>query len=265
MKQNLLLAIMVLLLSSCSGVSLFQPTQTPTPTATPTVTPTKTPTPFPTSTPTPDFLATYLPYLPDIPPGFEWQPAPDLKVILLMPDGWYFSREKCPIINFFDFTYIPRDEIGQVCISRESLEDVEKYSTGQAVLVYKNIEDPQTFATDILRYLLTSDGGEMFIYNADQDMNEQGFMSDMLNIHKTTKVIKAWDYTTDKYTVHHLRVEAEYPYETEANRYKIVQYSTGVTKDAVFLMIFETPIDSWDEILADFGLLLDYMVVLDIR
>ena len=36
-------------------------------------------------------------------------------------------------------------------------------------------------------------------------------------------------------------------------------------KDAVFLMIFETPIDSWDEILADFGLLLDYMVVLDIR
>lgn len=263
MNSKILFVLATLLISSCSGNNLFQPTQTAT--HTPTEISTQTSKPTRTPSPTKDPLAEYLPHLPQIPSGFEWRMAPDLNVVMLLPDGWFFSREKCPIVNFFGQAYIPKEEIEQVCISQENLEEVDKYSTGQAVLVYRNIDDPEIFATDILRYLMTSDGGEMFIYDSDQDLDSQGLASDLLNIHKTTEVIKAWDYGTDVYTVHHLRVEAEYPFETGSNKNKIIQYSTAVSKDTVFLMIFETPSDDWDETMENYGLVLDYLVILGIQ
>lgn len=268
MKQKLLVLSIALLISACSGQGLFEPTQTatPLPSLTPTITPTNTPASTQTPAPTKDPLTDYLPVLPQIPSGFTWKMAPDLDVILLMPDGWFFNREYCPVINFYETTFLAISDIGQACISRENPLEVGKYSTGQAVVVYKNIENADEFAKYILHVLATSPN--FGLLSADTKENTLDFLTKfppeiyIRDVHKTTKVIDAFDYTADTYTVHHLRTEADYFNETGNNKSKIVQYSTAASKDKVYLMIFEAPSAEWDKTMKDYSLLLDYFIVL---
>ena len=72
--------------------------------------------------------------------------APDLDTIFLVPDGWFFDREYCPVINFYETTFLSLRDIGQACISKENPLEVGKYSTGQAVVLYKNVENADDFA-----------------------------------------------------------------------------------------------------------------------
>lgn len=263
--KNLLFLLIFLLLSGCSGQVPIQ-TATPLPSSTATITPTNIPSPTRTPAPTKDPLTNYLPLLPQIPTGFTWKIAPDLDAILLMPDGWFFSREYCPVINFYETTILSLDDIGQVCISKENPLEVGKYTTGQAVVVYSNIENAEDFSRYILYVLATSPNfGLLF---ADTPEKAQDFLIKfppdiyIKDVHLTTKVIDSFDYKTDTYVVHHLRVEADYLNETGENKSKIVQYSALSVKDRVYLMIFETPSTEWDEAMKNYSLLLDYFIVL---
>lgn len=268
MKLTLKLITMAFLLSGCSIAPFFEPTQTltPSPSLTSTITPTKTPAPTKTPSPTKDPLTDYLPMLPQIPSGFAWKMAADLDTIFLMPDGWFFNREYCPVINFYETTFLSFNDIGQACISRENPLEVGKYSTGQAVVMYQNIENADEFAKYILYVLATSPN--FGLLSADTIENTQDFLIRfppdiyIRDIHTTTRVIESFDYNTDTYVVHHLRVEADYHNEAGNNRSKIVQYSTVASKDKVSLMIFEAPAAEWDEIMRDYSLLLDYFIVL---
>jgi hypothetical protein len=268
MKQKVFFLLITFLISACSGQSFFQPTQTatPLPSLTPTITPTKTPASPPTPIPTTDPLTNYLPLLPQIPSGFTWQMAPDVSTIFLMPEGWFFNREYCPVINFYETVFLSLNDIGQACISKENPLEVGKYSTGQAVVMYKNIENADKFATYILQVLATSPN--FGLLSADTTENTLDFLTKfppeiyIRDVHQTTKIIDAFDYTTDTYVVHHLRVEASYHNETGNNRSKIVQYSTIASKDKVSLMIFEAPSDEWDETMKNYSLLLDYFITI---
>jgi hypothetical protein len=253
MKARIILAFTALLLVSCTVTNYFKPT--------PTATPLPTATTIPTPTSTPDPMAEYYSLVPDIPDGFSWKLVKDMNVILLLPDGWYFSRKSCPVVNFFGDVYVQKEEIAQACISRENLEDVAKYSVGLSVLAFSGMEDPDTLALYMLQYLMGSTGGDLFMYNSD-NLDAQELKSDMANIHNTTKVLKGWDYTSGDYVVHHLRVEAEYPYGDEENKEKIVQYSSLVINDTVYLIIFETPKATWEEVTDQYGIILDYVLVL---
>ena len=266
MKQKLLFLLVMLLVSGCSGQSFFEPTQTatPLPSLTPTITPTNTPAPTRTPAPTKDPLSDYI--LPEIPSGFSWKMAQDLETIFLMPDGWFFNREFCPVISFYETTFLSLDDIGQACISKENPLEVGKYSTGQAVVVYSNIENTEEFAKYILYVLATSPNFGLLFAGAQEDTKDflikfpvEIYMRD---VHLTKNVIDSWDYKTEQFTAHHLRVEAEYINETGSSRNKIVQYTALASKNKVHLMIFEVPSNEWDETMKNYSLLLDYFIVL---
>jgi hypothetical protein len=264
MKRRLLFLFMALLISSCSGQSFITPTATSLPSLTPTIISTSLPTSTQTPNPTEDPLSDYI--LPQIPAGFTWKMAPDLETIFLMPDGWFFNREYCPVISFYETTFLSLDEIGQACISKENPLEVGKYSTGQAVVVYSHIENPEEFAKYILHVLATSPNFGLLFAGAQEDTKDflikfpvEIYMRD---VHQTKTVIDSWDYKTDQYVAHHLRVKAEYAKETGNNRNKVVQYTAVASKDKVHLMIFEVPSDKWDETMKKYSLLLDYFIVL---
>jgi hypothetical protein len=137
---------------------------------------------------------------------------------------------------------------------------------GQAALVYRKIEDAEEFSTYILSVLAHSPN--FGLLSADTAENTLEFLEQypfdiyMKDVHLTTRVLKAFDYTTDQYTAHHLRVEAEYLNETGDNRNKTVQYSTAALGSRVVLMIFEAPTVEWEQAMQDYSLLLDYFVII---
>ena len=232
MKRTLLTIVSALLLCACSGLQMFQPT--PTPTATPTLTPapTLTPTPLPTLTPLPlptrDEAVEILRLLPEKPQGFEWKIIADKKLAVLLPSGWFFKVESDK----------PQGVDG-VYISKENIDETGRFSTGQSVLIYKNLKgvtDLDRFAKDLL--------------------------IDLMHAPTTKETLKAWDYKTDQYTVHHLRVRAEYPNESGPDKNKIVQYSTIPANNAVYLVVFESPEEIWEQTIQEFGIMLDYVVII---
>jgi hypothetical protein len=256
------------LIAGCSGQNPLEPAQMATllPSLAPTISPTNIPVQTQTPSPTNDPLTSYLPLLPKIPPGFTWKMVPDLDVIFSMPDGWFFNRQYCPVINFYETTFLPLTDIEQACISKENPLEVGKYSTGQAVVVYKNIQNSDEFAKYILYVLATSPN--FGLLSRDTKENTLDFLTKfppeiyIRDVHKTTKVVDSFDYKGATYITHHLRVEADYFNETGNNRSKIVQYSTSASKDKVYLMIFETPSADWAETMKDYSILLDYFIVI---
>jgi hypothetical protein len=261
-----LTAIFIAVSPACSSVSEFTATATPEPTSTsvptaslaPTSTPVPTRTPLPTASPTADPSEARLSTLPQAPAGFTWKLVDDLDVAFMMPDDWYFNRQHCPVMNVIGSFIVLAEDVGQACISREDPRKVSKYSTGQAVLMYDNIDDPDGLAEYILYILAnTSDFGFFFIKNPNvQTTFEYSPELYTRDEHVTKKVIGIKEDKVDKTTIRHLRVEAEYPNETEGNRFKTIQYSTIPINNRVYLMIFETPSDLWDEILQKYDIVL---------
>ena len=221
MKHPWMTFLLPIVLIACSGISLFRPY----PTATPTATTFPSNTPKPKVTSTPDYVAEYLPLLPEIPAGFSWRIVPELKLAVLIPDGWFFKQEISSVAGI----------IGAVYVSQENIDELGRFSTGQTVFVYQP-DSPEAFAANVLTGL----------ENADT----------------TTKVIKSWDYQADTYVVHHLRVEASFPDEANPdNRKKTVQYSTLVKGEWVYLIVVESPTSIWEQVSTDYGILLDYVVI----
>jgi hypothetical protein len=274
MKVKYMICIVCFLLlfqSGCQSIintaTEISPFATETPKATltlkPTITMAATITPVTTSTlwPTRDPMNSLEPLLPEIPEGFRWEMMDDMNVVMLMPDGWFASRDQCPLISFIGELYIPPDEIMQGCIYMEDITETFKYSTGETVLKYSDLDDPEGFALYLLGYLSQSDGSEMLIYDAESEDDKRRMQLDMLNIHATTEIVKTWDNQWGDNVIHHLRVEAHYQFEDEGNKTKIVNYSALAFQDDVYLVVFETPKDQWDEMLEQYGLIMDYVVV----
>lgn len=225
-KESVIFALLFLI-SACSQQPMPTATPLPTTTSTPTVTPTKTPVPTATITPTQDVEAYYYSLLPEIPAGFEWKIITEEKIAVVIPDGWFFKKETREELKLDGFY-----------VTRENIDEVGRFSTGLTVFIFKGFEteaEAEQFAIDFLRL--------------------------HMELETTKEVINAWDYEAGAAVVHHLRIKAEYPYETEVNRNKTVQYSTVTVNKQVYVSIFECPDEIAEEIFSDYGLLLDYVII----
>ena len=110
MKHKLFFWVTVFLIFGCTELRQLQPTPTLTPSPFPTTT--ITPTSISVSTSTPDLVAQYLPFLPQKPSGFEWKIVPDLKLAVLIPDGWFFKKETRTQLGFTGF-YVTKENIDE--------------------------------------------------------------------------------------------------------------------------------------------------------
>jgi len=229
MKHLLKIVVLSLLLSSCSSIQLFQPTPTvtPSPTFTATIAPTNTPVPTFTVAPTPDLVAEYLSLVPQIPSGFEWKILPDKNLAVVIPDGWFFKEETRAELN-----------LDGVYVTKENIDEVGRFSTGLSVLIFKDFK--------------SNDEAEQFA---------QKMLRQHANLETTKEILKARDYESGASIIHHLRIRAEYPNETEVNKNKVVHYSALIANNSVYWAVFESPESLWEETVNDYGLVLDYIVV----
>lgn len=174
-----------------------------------------------------DLAAKYLSLVPQIPSGFAWKILPDKKLAVVLPDGWFFKEETRAELN-----------LDGVYVTRENIDEVGRFSTGLSVLIFKDFkskDEAEEFAQKLLR----------------QHANQE----------TTKEILKAWDHQSDGGTIHHLRIRAEYPQETEVNKNKIVHYSALVANNSVYWSVFESPENIWEETLKKYGLILDYIVI----
>lgn len=229
MKTLLQIIVLSILLTGCSGLHFLQPspTTTPLPIFTATIAPTNIPLPTPTITPTPDLIAEYLPLVPEIPAGFEWKILPEKNIAVVIPDGWFYKEETRTELN-----------LDGVYITKENIDEGGRFSTGLSVLIFKDFEN--------------NDEAEKFAFNMFRDHSTS----------QTTKeILNSWDYATDVCVFHHLRIRAEYPYETPENKNKIVHYSVCVANNSIYWTVFESPENLWDETINDYGIILDYVFI----
>jgi len=230
MKRSLILTMMAFFLLGCAASSFFQatPTPTPLPALTATVPPTITPVPTATLVAAADLEAVDLSALPAHPEGYTWKILPEKGLAVLIPDGWFFKEETREELN-----------MDGVYVTKENIDEVGRFSTGLSILVFKG-----------------------FGNNEEAEQYEQDLLAYQASVDTTKEILDAWDYQSGDYTFHHLRIRAEYPHETEVNRNKIVHYSSLVAFNSVYWMVFESPESIWEETLQDYGVVLDYIVIL---
>ena len=229
MKHLLKIIILSLLVSGCSSMQLFQPTPTVTslPTFTATIAPTNTPVPTSTIAPTPDLAAEYLSLVPQIPSGFEWKILPEKDLAVVIPEGWFFKEETLAELN-----------LDAVYVTNENIDEVGRFSTGLSVFIFKDFK--------------SNDEAEQFA---------QDLLVKHANLETTKEILKAWDNKSGSSIVHHLRVRAEYPNETEVNKNKTIHYSASIANNSVYWGVFESPESLWEETVNNYGIVLDYIVV----
>jgi hypothetical protein len=225
----ILITGLLLILPGCQSGKTIEPTLTLTPTITPIPTNAVIATEAPTITSTLTFVKIdeYLKLLPkDIPEGFSWKVIPQRGLAVLLPDGWFYKEE-------------PQDDLKYdgVYVSKENIDETGRFSTGLSVFVFYGFNN-----------------------KTETEEYARSLVAQQKNLETTKEIIKEWDYTTNTYTVHHLRIKAEYPYEDEINQNKIVQYSVMFTNDSVYWIVFESPASQWDQTIANYGILLDYVV-----
>lgn len=123
-------------------------------------------------------------------------------------------------------------------MSKENIDVTGRFSTGMTIYVYKDFAS-STAAREFADKLVATNKG----------------------LETTQEVLKEWDRNTSGFTIHHLRIRAEYPNETGADRNKIVQYSTLPFRKTVYLIVFESPDALWEKTIEKYGLVLDYVIV----
>lgn len=146
---------------------------------------------------------------------------------MVIPDGWFFKEETRAEVN-----------LDGVYVTKENIDEVGRFSTGLSVLIFKEFKS-----------------------NEEAEQFAQKLMRQHANIETTKEILQAWDYETGGGTIHHLRIRAEYPYETEVNKNKVVHYSSLVANNSVYWSVFESPERLWEETVNNYGLVLDYIVV----
>jgi len=223
MKLVMTSVSMVLLLSGCFEAHLFQPTAQLPPSTTATVTQNNSPTPRVIFTLTQTLTAEYL-SLPEIPSGYKWKVLPESKLAVIIPDEWFFQEE-----NF---------GIKEIYITKEKIDNYRKFSTGLRFQIFENFKD----SSDAKRYSV-----DLLNYYMDLDAEKE--------------VLAAWDEQTNSYTAYHRIIKAGFPFNTHAREYETVQISTIQADNRVYLSIFQSPTELWEQNLKDYGILLDYIII----
>jgi len=227
-KNKVVALIAAILLFGCSEVPVAQ--QTPTflaPTLTSTVIANAVPSSVPTIVPSLSLESQYLPLLPEKPSGFEWKFVDAVRMAVLIPDGWFFKEEKrfLPIYEGF-------------YVTKENLDIAGRFSTGFTVFMFSEFESFE-----------------------EADKYAMNLQTTHINLETTKNVIDAWDTKTDLTTIHHLRIEGEFAYETDESQHKIIHYGTFAYKDRAYLWIIESPASTWEQEFNDFlGVMFDRSV-----
>lgn len=214
------------IIASCTPLVTVIPTETVLPTETPLPTNTALPTLTAEPSLSPTTLPTHFPSpLPDLetaPTGFSWKLIPEYKLAILVPDDWFLKQT-----DVFDVSIA-----GQVDISQKNFDENGKYSIGMAVTAFVS-DDPDLFTESLI--------------------------TDFANANTTTKIIDTWNSEINAHNVHHLKIQAFLPDETEPD--KTIQYSFIISDSWVHLVVFKSPTSIWEQVAGDFSIMLDYATV----
>jgi hypothetical protein len=237
-RYTALVFLVAFVITSCAPFA----TSIPTSPIWPTATSVPSPVPFPTQTSTPQPLPTlpstaahpsladleikYRSNLPPAPAGFAWKVIPEYFVAVLVPNGWFFRQH-----DVFDMHVA-----GEFAVSKENFDENGKYSTGMTIVAYVS-DDPETFA--------------------------EGFLTDFVNAATTTQIIASWDSKINGRDAHNLKITAVFPGESEANKNKTLQYSIITAKSWAYLVVFESPASSWEQVAGDYTTMLANVTIFD--
>jgi hypothetical protein len=179
------------------------------------------------ATANPEDLTSVIAQLPEIPAGFVWKSIPEDSLFVLVPEGWFFKQE-----------YREDVDLETVYVTKENIEETGRFSTGLSVFVFKDFKDAE-----------------------ESEQFAQNIIKKQAGLPTTKEILKVWDTQSGNFTIHHLQIRAEYPYETAVNQKKIVYYSTVATDNSVYFVVFESPEAISEEIANDYGIILDYVVI----
>ena len=212
---------------ACSGLANFQPTTTPQPTATlqPTVIPTTIP---PTATSSPSSLLTTAGNVPD---GFSVQQIAGFPLAVLIPEDWYFLQEQSQGVDAF-------------FVTRESIETHGRFSTGLTVNIIQ--QDLETI---------------------DVDASASGYIEAQASAETTTQVILSDQVKSNDGSLHLylLVVEATLPVDPKdpvpsPEKTLLYQAIADLKTGLIYLMIFETPRETWEDEFSNRGSALVFSV-----
>lgn len=164
--------------------------------------------------------------LPQIPKGFEWKILPQSNLAILIPNEWFFEQ-----VNY---------GIDEIYVTKEKIDHYRRFSTGLHIRVFTGFKDSneaENFSSEILDYYL--------------------------NLDSEKEILEEWTDTINFYTVHYKRIKASFPFATNENEYKIIELSITQTGKSVYVFIFQSPIELWEQTINDYGILLDNIVILE--
>jgi hypothetical protein len=145
----------------------------------------------------------------------------------LVPDSWHFKLEDREDLGF-----------GGFYVTQEDIDEVGRFTTGLSVWVFEDVPEAEEFSLELL------------------DIN--------VSAETTLRYKGPWDTQAGELVIHHLEIEAEFPYETEVNQFKTIHYLAIPYKGTVYYAIFESPTAEWDDAIKDFGVpLMNYLVILN--
>lgn len=228
MKTTLKFVLLILILSGCSLIPQSAKVSSPPPKQTQIIVePTKISSPTITPVSPSEDLSAVLDQLPEIPAGFAWKSIPEDNLFVLVPEGWFFKQEYREDVN-----------LEAVYVTKENIEETGRFSTGLSVFVFKDFKDAE-----------------------ESEQFAQKIIKKQAGLPTTKEILKTWDNQSGNFTFHHLRIRAEYPYETAENQKKIVHYTACTTNNSVYFIVFESPEAIWEDIANDYGIILDYVVI----
>ncbi len=206
-----LLLVTFLVLLACSGLSTLEPTSTPVPTST------QVPTPIPTvvtSTP----VSALLTDAANVPDGFAVQEIAGFPLSVLVPEGWYFLQEELDGVDAF-------------FVTKESIETFGRFTTGLTVNIVQQ---------DIQRF--------------DVDASASGYIDAQASAETTTRIVTSEKLQSDDGSLHlyFLMIEASLPVDPKdpvaaPEKTLVYQAIADTNTGLIYLMIFESPRETWDE------------------
>lgn len=196
---------------ACSGLSSVQPTATPQPTSTPIPTPVP-----PVNTGTP--VSTLLTDAANVPDGFSVQKINGYPLSVLVPDDWYFLQEEKQGVDAF-------------FVTKESIETFGRFTTGLTVNIV-----------------------QQDIQSIDVDASASAYVDAQASAETTTKIVVSDKVQSDDGSLHLyiLIIEATLPVNPNdpipaPDKTLLYQAIADLKTGLIYLMIFESPRETWDE------------------
>ena len=226
-KRLLILFLLTGLLANCNGQSI---TEVLNGTATPTITTTSTLTPLPTSThpPLPQLTAT--PNVFHIPDGFIEKTIPEVGLSIGMPDNWFYYYEE-------------QDNTSGVFVTKESIEEYGRFSTGLSANFISAIDEPEVFVNNFIDSILIADTTKDLF---SQDNRYLGDSEDIL------------------FRACYISAEIEIdPKDPNPSKDKTIIYMAIADPDhhSVYIVFFEAPSSEWKDAWLNYGVYMTQSII----